>query len=504
MLLHFNSLLVINTLAALVALLVFRSLRSWYRLRHIPGPWINAWSDIFRARWVWSNHAHDHHIAAHRRYGPIVRFGPGMVSVSDPAEISSIYRVGDPLKKSDFYRVLSFFVGGRPVPGLFATQDEDVHRMLRRPIAGMYSMSNIVKYEPFVDSTITCLLAQLDARYEAPATVCPLDQWLEMFAFDVIGELTFSRRLGFLEQGRDIEGIMAKAWHYFSVQAPKTQMVWLDRVWAKNPMVQSLRARFTTAPPNAIVAFANARWAERTQAAAPDSRDAHTTDFLSRFIDTQAKQPHLPRWAVSAWATSNISAGSDTTAILLRTIFHRLLAHPASLAALRAELAPFPAGAILSWKQAQELPYLDACIKEAGRLHPPFALPYERVVGPGGLVACGQYLPEGTIVGMPAWAVHRTEAVFGRDVDAWRPERWLEADEAARKRMEASLLTFGAGHRSCIGKNLSMLETYKLVPTLVHAYDWAFAEPGCPTWKVENRWFANQHGLDTRLTRRKT
>ncbi len=28
-------------------------------------------------------------------------------------------------------------------------------------------------------------------------------------AFDVIGELTFSRRLGFIDQGKDVDGIMA-------------------------------------------------------------------------------------------------------------------------------------------------------------------------------------------------------------------------------------------------------------------------------------------------------
>ena len=30
---------------------------------------------------------------------------------------------------------------------------------------------------------------------------------------------------------------------------------------------------------------------------------------------------------------------------------------------------------------------------------------------------------------------------------------------------------FGAGHRSCLGKNISLLEIYKVVPTLLRRFD---------------------------------
>lgn len=99
---------------------------------------------------------------------------------------------------------------------------------------------------------------------------------------------------------------------------------------------------------------------------------------------------------------------------------------------------------IVSWKESRQLPYLDACIKEAGRLHPPFGLNLERVVPLGGLEVCGQHLPAGTVVGMNGWVVHRDRDVFGQDASSWRPERWLEGDEENIKKMEASLLTVSA------------------------------------------------------------
>ena len=151
----------------------------------------------------------------------------------------------------------------------------------------------------------------------------------------------------------------------------------------------------------------------------------------------------LPR-ALTAWTTSNITAGSDTTAILLRTTIYSLLSHPATLSSLLSELdsvVPSSSPPSITFKQTRSLPYLDACIKEAGRLHPPFGLPLERVVPPEGATVCGQRFNGGTVIGMSPWVVHRDKDVYGKDAGVWRPERWLECDNEQRRRMEAGLLT---------------------------------------------------------------
>ena len=111
---------------------------------------------------------------------------------------------------------------------------------------------------------------------------------------------------------------------------------------------------------------------------------------------------------------------------------------------LLAELASLPpTSGHVTWKETRSLPYLDACIKEAGRLHPPFGLPLERVVPAGGTTICGQHIRGGTVVGMNAWVIHRDKNLFGEDAAEWRPERWLCGDLEKRKRMEAGLLTVG-------------------------------------------------------------
>lgn len=147
---------------------------------------------------------------------------------------------------------------------------------------------------------------------------------------------------------------------------------------------------------------------------------------------------------MAVWTSSNITAGSDTTGIFLRTLFYQLLTHPYTLNKLRAELDGAAAAGNLnplaSWRQTRELPYLDACVKEAGRIHPPFGLPMERVVPPEGATICGEYIKGGTLVGMNSWAVHRNRDLYGQDCDEWNPNRWL-CESNKRRKMENALLT---------------------------------------------------------------
>ena len=86
------------------------------------------------------------------------------------------------------------------------------------------------------------------------------------------------------------------------------------------------------------------------------------------------------------------------------------------------------------------LPCLDAVIKEAGRIHPPFSLPYERVVPPEGAVICGKWLPGGTAVGMSAWVTRRDYELFGHDADVWRPERSQDGERFVDLRSGSPLL----------------------------------------------------------------
>lgn len=104
---------------------------------------------------------------------------------------------------------------------MFSTNDEKYHAKLRRAVSNAFAMSTLVQFEPFVDSTTTEFLKQLSHRYaDKPGVICDLGKWLQFYAFDVIGELTFSKRLGFVDRGLDVDNIISdNEWllGYFSV-----------------------------------------------------------------------------------------------------------------------------------------------------------------------------------------------------------------------------------------------------------------------------------------------
>lgn len=220
------------------------------------------------------------------------------------------------------------------------------------------------------------------------------------------------------------------------------QVPWIDQLWAKNPLVRYL----TPEKSSPVVEFALARARERKVARESDKvgPEYNSRDFMSRFFDLQAKSASIPDDYVTAWATSNIQAGSDTTAIMMRAILYFLLKHPATLDKLMAELAQARREGRLSdvvmWKETRELPYLDACVKEASRLHPAGGMALERVVPEGGAVLCGKTIAAGTVVGINAWVAHRDQEVFGADADEWNPDRWL-GDKDRRVAMERGILT---------------------------------------------------------------
>jgi hypothetical protein len=81
-------------------------------------------------------------------------------------------------------------------------------------------MSTLVQFEPFVDSTTTEFFRQLDQRYANESAVLDFGTWLQYYAFDVIGELTYSKRLGFVDQGKDVDNVIGSLDWLLNYAAP--------------------------------------------------------------------------------------------------------------------------------------------------------------------------------------------------------------------------------------------------------------------------------------------
>ena len=85
---------------------------------------------------------------------------------------------------------------------------------------------------------------------------------------------------------------------------------------------------------------------------------------------------------------------------------------------------------VSTFEQVKRLHYLEAIINETLRIHSTSAIGLPRLVPQGGMTVLDKTFPEGTVLSVPSYTIHRDKAVWGEDADSFRPERWFEHDEA--------------------------------------------------------------------------
>ena len=66
-------------------------------------------------------------------------------------------------------------------------------------------MTNMKNFEPYADE---CTRIFIEAMQDLEGQNIDLGAWLQWYAFDVIAYITFQRRFGFMEQRRDVDGMI--------------------------------------------------------------------------------------------------------------------------------------------------------------------------------------------------------------------------------------------------------------------------------------------------------
>ncbi|PMD22339.1 cytochrome P450 [Hyaloscypha hepaticicola] len=445
------------------------------------------------------------YLELHQKYSPIVRTRPKTVSIADPTTIPTIYGIGSNFLKSEFYTTMAPFYKDEIMNSLFTTRDPAHHKALKRPVAGKFSMTSIRTMEPLVDE---CSEIFVESMKDLEGQSLDLGAWLQFYAFDVIGMITFNRRFGFMEECKDILNMISSLEFGLKYAGIVGQVPYLHPWLVGNQSMMKAIGRIPFIqlpdPIRSFVEFTE----ECIDMYDKDEKAKETSDFLTSLrLEEKKHKNSMPYRDLINHLSNNLLAGSDTTAISLRATLYYLIKTPSSYKRLQAEIDEADRAGKLSkfvtYSESLALEYLQVVMKEAMRLHPGVSYPLERLVPEGGAEICGQKLREGTNVGINPVVVYQNREIFGDDAAQFRPERWLEADQEQLKIMERTLLTFGTGTRPCIGKNISLMEMGKFVPQILRQFDLLWASEK-PDWTVHTYWFAKQSDFIVKFkTRRK-
>ncbi|KAF2211967.1 hypothetical protein CERZMDRAFT_97885 [Cercospora zeae-maydis SCOH1-5] len=139
------------------------------------------------------------------------------VRISDPERVQLIYGTKSKFAKTDFYPILKADAFATKHADQFTDLDESLHSVRRRLLSNVYSMSSVLESEAHVDVCTELFMARL-SKFAANGQVLDLGMWLQMYAFDIIGELFFGQAFGFMETSNKRRDILTKL---FELKAQK-------------------------------------------------------------------------------------------------------------------------------------------------------------------------------------------------------------------------------------------------------------------------------------------
>ncbi|KAH0420825.1 cytochrome p450 pisatin [Colletotrichum camelliae] len=498
-------LLVIAAFAFFAKLTV--ALIRWIRspLRSVPGPPLARLTDLWYLHQVRQGSFEKVNIQLHEQYGPIVRYGPNRYSINDAESSKTVYGHATQFRKSDWY---SATTPDNRLVNIFAERDIKRHAYSRRFYSSPYSMTSLVHYEPYLDECAALFCQRLD-EFSQAGIAADFGHWFQCFAFDAIAMMTYGKRLGFLDQGEDISNVMKNinmTLVYASLVGvfPSVHTYAMSLLGVFDRFFGDGSAMFVPKFTQKIIDAERASPKLVIDVHGQEDGVATKESFLTKFLAKHSSDPNFTNDYVLAGCAANMFAGSDTTGLSLSAILYNLLKSPESMTKLRHEIDEFTSRGELSeaptFKESQQMPYLQAVIKEALRVHPAVGLPLERVVPEGGAMISGSFFPQGAVVGINSWVQHRDKILFGDDADHFRPDRWLVSDETKLSVMNRNWTPFGLGSRTCLGKNISILEISKLIPDF--KLEGTAATPG-GSWKTFNAFFVKPKNFYVKVQPRK-
>ena len=432
--------------------------------------------------------------------GPLVRIAPNILVTNDTTLIRKMNAVRSAYSRSDWNKAFRFDADRENV---FSETDAKKHDALRQKLSMGYTGKENPHLEPDMDKVIMQMIDLLKSKYVSDAgNLRPVDMahLLQYLTLDIITAISLGIPFGWLESDSD------KYEYISTMEANMPTMNFMSAVPAlsrliRMPAIQrlilpSMKDRIGMGKVKAVI---HEIITKRFNAPKTDQKTYN--DTTQSFLDHG-----LTLGEMADNSLLQILAGSDTSGTTMRSTMIYVTANPQIYHKLVKEVrsADVLPDQIISYSQALQLPYLNACIKETLRYYPVNTGLGPKTVGPDGDTYNGIHLPPGTEIGLSAWGVYRHNPVYGKDCHVYRPERWLDSSPEQLAIMEKEHeLVFLVGRFKCLGERIARIELAKTIFELFRRFDFALIDPMKPLQKEDNYGLWIQRGLMMRVEERK-
>lgn len=284
-------------------------------------------------------------------------------------------------------------------------------------------------------------------------------------AYDIISEIGFGAPFGFIEKGEDVGGLIQgfhdglAAFGLLARLHPFTS--WMKTTFMKKYLVATPQ---DDSGIGVLMRFRDRLIDERMQDI-NSGKPVDRVDLLQKLIEARTDEGKpLDLEYIRAEVLLVLLAGADTTGTAFQALIQFLLSNPDSYDRMMEEIDDASRkGLISDMPQYDEviehLPFFVGCVKETMRLCPSAPNIFPRYVPEPGLELYGKFAPPGTEITCNPYLVHRDPALYGQDAEEFRPERWMDPENA--KLYNKYNFAFGYGSRVCLGRDIAMMELFK-------------------------------------------
>lgn len=170
---------------------------SWAQLRHVPGPFLASFTNLWVQRAMASGRFYEIIQTEQQRHGRVMRMGPDSVCVYEPEALWRINAARSAYARGPWYSALRFDPRGHSI---FSECDTSRHDRRKAKLAAGYSGKRLLDLESHIDAGLAQLVRHLH-KYHAQTV--DIGRLLQFFQVDLISKAGFGQAWGDLADETD-------------------------------------------------------------------------------------------------------------------------------------------------------------------------------------------------------------------------------------------------------------------------------------------------------------